>query len=250
MILPTPSFTASGPTATVWKILVGVSVFVAVVGGWTAGKTYIEMHQPLPDGGGRQGKCVIWFVGSSSIARWTTLASDMAPWITHNRGVGGAFLPELRQRFANEADPVHPAAIVFYGGDNDIAKGESAGDAADQFRRFVAAKMAKMPEVPMLIISVKPSPKRWAIRSIQLAFDRAVTQTAMHNHNLTFIDASAGLLVNGRPGPFFEPDGVHLSTAGYRVWAGTVHQALVKMLPVDTVKQCKHGLADPSMPGA
>lgn len=250
MILPTPSCTASGPTATVWKILVGVLVFIAVVGGWTAAKTYIRMHQPLPDEGGRQGKCVIWFVGSSSIARWRTLASDMEPWITHNRGVAGAFLPELRQRFANETDPVHPAAIVFYGGDNDIAKGESAGVAADQFRQFVEAKMAKMPEVPMLTISVKPSPTRWLMRSVQLAYDRSVSQIAVNNHHLTFIDASAGLLVNGRPGPFFEPDGVHLSKPGYHVWAGAVHQALMKMLPEDTVKQCKYGSAGPSTPGA
>jgi lysophospholipase L1-like esterase len=240
MNLATPSRAPTGLLATFWKILGGVVVFAAIVGGWTAAQHYQRMHQPLPDAGGRQGRCVLWFVGSSSIARWKTLAADMAPWITHNRGVGGAFLPELRQRFANEADPVSPDAIIFYGGDNDIAKGQSAADTADQFRQFVAAKMTKMPDVPMLAIGVKPSPTRWAMRGTQLEFDRAVNQTAAHTPHLTFLDASTGLLINGRPGPFFEPDGIHLSTAGYRVWAGVVHKALVKMLPPDTVTKCKH----------
>ncbi len=239
MNLATSSHARTGLLATVGKILSGVVVFVAIVGGWTAAQTYMRMHQPLPGAAGRQGRCVLWFVGSSSIARWTTLASDMAPWITHNRGVGGALLPELRKRFANESDPVLPDAIIFYGGDNDIAKGESAADAADQFRQFVDAKMAKMPQVPMLAIGVKPSPKRWAMRGTQRQFDRAVAQTAARTPHLTFLDASTGLLISGRPGPYFEPDGIHLSTAGYHVWAGVVHKALVKMLPQDTVTQCK-----------
>jgi hypothetical protein len=237
MTKQTPSRVMSRPLAVLLKTLFGVMVFSVSVGGWAAFQSYVKMHEPLPNGQGRQGRCVLWFVGSSSIYRWTTLADDMAPWITRNRGVAGAFLPELRQRFANENAPVLPDAIIFYGGDNDIANGETA-TAADEFRRFVAVKMAKMPAVPMFVISIKPSPARWLKRPVQLAFDQAVRDTARHTRNLTFVDASAGLLVGGQPGPFFEKDRIHLSAAGYRVWAASVHEALVVSMPRGAVNRC------------
>lgn len=213
-------------------------VFAVVFGGWTAGRSYMTMHRPLPGAGGRQGHCVIWFVGSSSIFRWQTLAGDMAPWITRNRGVGGAFLPELRQRFANEDAPAAPDAIVFYGGDNDIANGADAAGTAEQFRQFAMVKIAKMPRVPMFVLSVKPSPQRWPLRGQQVAFDQAVSAFAARTPNFRFVDASAGLLVDGRPGPFFEDDGIHLAPAGYRVWARVVHRALVTGLPRRSVDSC------------
>ena len=247
--LPTLSGAPKSSSAWLRKLLLGLVVFGVITWGGTTAQTYLKMHEPLPDAGGRQGRCVLWFVGSSSIYRWNELASDMAPWITHNRGVGGAFLPELRQRFANETVSVPPEAIIFYGGDNDIARGQNATDTADQFREFVMVKMAKMPRVPMLTLGVKPSPARWQLRNIQLAYDRAVRETAPTVPSLAFVDASHGLLVHGQPGPFFEPDGIHLSTAGYKVWARVIRQALAKMLPRSTRDRCEHGQANPASSG-
>jgi len=114
----------------VLKALFGLAVFSVTVGSWAAMQHRAAMHTPLPDADGPGGPCVVWFVGSSSFFRWTTLRSDLAPWTVHNRGVGGAFLSELRQRFANEDPVTPPQAIVFYGGDNDIANGATAADAA------------------------------------------------------------------------------------------------------------------------
>lgn len=239
MDAPTPLARRARPRqAALVKALFGLSVFTATVGGWAAVQQRVAMHTPLPDAGGRQGACVIWFVGSSSIHRWTTLAADMQPWIVRNRGVGGAFLPELRQRFANEGPVTPPQAIVFYAGDNDIAKGDTAASADDQFRQFVAAKMARMPDVPMLVLSVKPSPTRWSLRPVQNAYDAAMKRMAAQIPTLFFVDASAGLLVHRRPGPFFVEDGIHLSQAGYRVWARAVRAALADVLPPRVTAHC------------
>jgi lysophospholipase L1-like esterase len=227
-----------GFLATLGKTLFGLAVFSATVGGWAAMQHRAAMHTPLPGAGGREGACVVWFVGSSSFYRWTTLSADMAPWIVRNRGVGGAFLPELRQRFANEGPVTAPQAIVFYAGENDIAKGATAAAAQDEFRRFVAAKMAKMPRVPMLALSVKPTPHRWAQRPVQRAYDAGTARIAAGTPALRFVDASAGLLVDGRPGAFFIADGVHMNPAGYRVWARTVRRALADILPRNVVARC------------
>ena len=240
---------ASTWPATVLKTLFGLFVFTATVSAWAAMQHRAAMHTPLPDAGGRQGACAIWFVGSSSFHRWTTLPGDMRPWIVHNRGVGGAFLPELRQRFANEGPVPPPQAIVFYAGDNDIAKGQTAASAEAEFHRFVDAKMAKMPAVPMLLLSVKPSPKRWSLRSVQAAYDAAMKRTAAQTPSLFFVDASAGLLTDGKPGPYFVEDGVHMNPAGYRVWAKAVHHALGSMLPRQVVDECARRRVSPG-PGA
>jgi hypothetical protein len=244
MDAPAPTSRLRSPAlAAVAKLLFGVAVFTATVGGWAAVQHRNAMHTPLPDAGGRQGACALWFVGSSSFARWSTIGTDMGPWIVHNRGVGGAFLPELIQRFANEGPVTPPQAIVFYAGDNDIAKGKDPATAAREFREFVAVKMARMPDVPMLTLSVKPSPKRWAMRPVQHVYDVAMQQTAARTPNLLFVDATSGLLVNGRPGPFFIEDGIHMNAVGYRVWAAVVRTALLEALPRTVVEQCtsRHG---------
>lgn len=223
---------------TLLKTLFGVAVFSATVSGWAAMQYRAAMHAPLPGADGRQGACVVWFIGSSSIHQWTTLGADMRPWVVHNRGVGGAFLPDLRQRFANEGPVTPPQGIVFYAGDNDIANGASAAAVAGEFGQFVAAKMARMPAVPMLALSIKPSPTRWSLRPIQKTYDAAMRRLAAQTPALTLVDASAGLLVDGRPGPYFVEDGVHLNAAGYRVWAKAVHAALESTLPPRVVERC------------
>jgi hypothetical protein len=240
---------AFSPRATILKILLGLTVFSAIVGGWLVLQHRVKMHTPLPDAEGPQGGCVLWFIGSSSIHRWVTLEQDMRPWISHNRGVEGAMLPELRQRFANEKVSARPDAMVFYVGNNDIADRKSAAETAAQFRQLVATEMAKMPGVPMFTISVKPSPTRWPLRDVQVAFDQHVRQLAMRLGNLIFVDASAGLLSDGRPGPFFLEDGVHLNPAGYRVWAGAIHDALVEHLPAPATQHCAKGRPTPLAKG-
>ena len=237
---PTASAPSQGSLATLRKLLFGVIIFCLVVGGWAAWQFRAGMHEVLPGAGGRQGRCVLWFVGSSSIARWTTLADDMAPWTVHNRGVRGAFLPELRQRLATELPQLAPDAIIFYGGDNDIADGRSAADTADQFRQLIAVTAARMPGVPMLALSVKPSPGRWALRAVQRDYDRALSAMAARDPDLVFVDATSGLLAGGKPGPYFDRDRIHLDPAGYRVWADVVHAALARTLSPAEQARCTH----------
>jgi hypothetical protein len=86
MTAATPPGEEGGWRVVASKLLIAVVAFATVLGGWIGGRFLITMHTPLPDAGGQQGRCVIWFVGSSSIHRWTTLAADIAPWITHNCG--------------------------------------------------------------------------------------------------------------------------------------------------------------------
>lgn len=225
---------------TVLKLLLGVAVFVATCAGWLVFQAERERHSPLPNGGGGEA-CGLWFVGSSSMHKWVTLQRDMLPWQTHNRGVDGANLDYLADRFASEPGAVPPKAIVFYGGENDIAKGASVEQALVQIERIVAEKRQLYGALPMFIVSVKPSPTRWRFRPAQTRLNRGLAALASQRGDLHFIDIVPLLLVNGRPGPFYQADGIHLSHVGYRRWGAAVRHAIETDLPHGLVHFCLTG---------
>jgi lysophospholipase L1-like esterase len=224
------------------KILFAAVVFFGVTGGfivWQARQfAAADAAAPLPEAGGDGGRCMLWVVGSSSMRRWASLERDLKPWATRNRSIGGATLDELNTRFENEAHPQPPEAIIFYAGENDIAFGGTADAAIREFNRFMAAKVRKLGSIPVLAVSVKPSPTRWKNRPEQERFNAALARLAAGRDDLAYVDVASQMLVDGRPGPFFDEDGIHLNDEGYRVWARTVRLAVNHDLPRTLVRSC------------
>lgn len=219
--------------ATALKAVLGVCVFTGTVGAWQVATTWQRMHTPLPDADGRQGACVVWFLGSSSIHKWTSLQSDMAPWIAKNRGVDGALIDEVRQRFTAQTAMTPPEAIVLYAGENDLARGLSPQNVVAQLDTLVGTVQARLPRVPLFVVSLKPSPTRWPMRPQQRAVN-AVLAAQARDHGFTYVDIAPDLFVHGALGDYYQPDGVHLTPPGYAIWARDVHAALAKGLPAAT----------------
>ena len=226
----------AGSWELVGKALVGFAVVVAILATWLGSLYYQAMNEPLPGSGGRQGQCVIWFVGSSSIANWTTLDQDMRPWTVHNRGVGGAKLSQIVRRFGNDQDAPAPEAIVFYAGENDIAAGIPVDQAFGAFRSFMAVKEQRLGRTPMFFISLKPTPKRWSMRQQQARYNMLARRLAAERTDLTYVDIVPDMLVNGRPGPLFDRSGIHLLPIGHARWTRRVQEALRRMLPNMTAR--------------
>ncbi|RDE05800.1 GDSL-type esterase/lipase family protein [Sphingomonas aracearum] len=228
------------------KLALALAVFLLITGGWVGAQLRMAANAPLPDVVGTGRGCPLWFVGSSSIYRWKTLDRDMPSWSAHNRGIGGALLPELTRHLAHEPESTRaPVAIVFYAGDNDIAKGASAEKTVADFHAFLAEKDQRFPRVPMLVLSIKPSPKRAALFGVQNAYDAALRRLAEQRADLTFIDVTTPMLVNGRPGPYFIADGIHMDDAGYRIWTRHVQAGLQQALPAGALARCARAQAPP-----
>lgn len=227
---------------TLLKALIAVGVFGAIIFGWGYSKAREQQaftnSLPLPNEV-RQDQCAVWFVGSSTMARWTSLQQDMMPWTTHNRAIGGATLAELTTRFLNERNPQPPRAIVFYAGENDLAFGVSVEATASAFADFMAYKRKRLGTTPVFFVSVKPSPTRWAIADKQAAFDAIVRSMAARDADLIYVDVRDRFLVNDRPGPFYEVDGLHLNDAGYAIFSTALHRALAADLPAPLVRRCR-----------
>src|SRR5688572_560057 len=86
---------------------------------WTAAMSAFEIANaecpPTPN--------EIVFTGSSSIAMWKTIATDIAPLRVINRGFGGSTMADAVYWLDAVALARKPRAIVVYEGDNDIAFG-------------------------------------------------------------------------------------------------------------------------------
>lgn len=226
--------------ATLAKAALAVAVFLSVTGGYARlreGRAGVDpATQPLPNE--VRSACALWFVGSSSMSRWASLERDMHPWVSHNRAIAGATLSELSGRFAIERAPAAPRALVFYAGENDLAYGVPADAVLAEFQRFLERKTASMGTVPVLFVSVKPSPTRLKFRPAQARFNAAVRRLADARADLHYVDIVPDLFRGGRLGPYYEADGIHMNDQGYRIWARAVRRALRDDLPADLVRAC------------
>lgn len=224
--------------ATGRKLVFALLVFAATFTAVSQLRPLVMSHRPLPGDVGMEGPCAVWFVGSSTIARWSTMTRDMAPWHVENRGVGGALISELSQRFEVEKTTDRPGTLVIYVGDNDLAAGRTSDDVSRQLFAFVAEIRARMPDARLVVLGIKPSPGRWNLREQQLRLDGLLRERFAAMPRISFADVGRSLLIRGKPGPFYVGDGVHLNEAGYRAWGGAVRRAVEAAVSPEQATHC------------
>ncbi|HTL69413.1 MAG TPA: SGNH/GDSL hydrolase family protein [Lacunisphaera sp.] len=171
----------------------------------------------------------IVFVGSSSIRFWDSLAADFPGRPVIRRGFGGSELADSVYYFDRIVLPYHPATVVVYAGDNDIAAGKSPETVANDFRALVARTHATLPDTRVLFIAMKPSPSRWHLHEQYERGNRLIADQCAADPLLAFVDVwSAMLDAKGQPRPeLFRPDMLHMKPAGYAIWV----RLLTPLLP-------------------
>lgn len=163
------------------------------------------------------------FAGSSSIRLWDLKKSfPDAGYV--NVGFGGSEVRDCTHFAGRLVNRHKPRAVVFYAGDNDLNSGRTAEQVRDDFKAFVTA----VPGARIVFVAVKPSPKRWAIFDKQEEANRLVKAVCDADPRLTYLDVVSPMLgSDGKPKPeLFVKDELHLSPAGYAVWAPLVKAAL------------------------
>lgn len=178
--------------AALGKCLMAPAIFGGIFG------TYMWMRarEPLPGASKREGSCVLWFVGSSSMSRWTSLQEDLAPWVAQNRGVAGVTMAELNLHFAHDTAKQAPQAIVYFAGDNDLAFGRSLEDTVADLREFLDIKTRLFGKTPVFLISLKPSPTCWEQRAVQNAYNVAAKKIALARTDIAYVDIVPLLLAD------------------------------------------------------
>lgn len=193
------------------------------------------------DGAAPPAPCQLLFTGSSSIVKWTTLATDMAPVPALNRGFGGSHISDVNHYFAEVVVPYHPRAIVFYAGENDIAAGKAPAQVVADFDAFMDRKSAALGNVPVYFISLKPSKLRVAQLEQQREVNEVVRARAQARTDLHYIDVVSLMLEDGQPKSLFVADNLHMSAEGYALWTAAVRSAVMPDTEKDE-RQCQRTL--------
>ncbi|MFM2163277.1 MAG: hypothetical protein RLZZ383_2789 [Pseudomonadota bacterium] len=175
-------------------------------------------------------------VGSSSIRRWETAWTALAPWGVIQRGIGGAVLADVVAHLDDLVVRHRPAAVLLFAGTNDIAGGASADDVVQGWRCVVTRIWEAQGPTPVLFVGVTPTPARWAQWAVASEANARIADDVRAQPMLAYIDVPSLLLATAAPGmppdaSYFDGDGLHLSPAGYAVWDAAVADAMSQALP-------------------
>ncbi len=170
------------------------------------------------------------FIGSSTIRRWTSLASDFPEHHVLNRGFGGSQIADAVKYADRIVIPYAPRAVVLRSGGNDINAGKTPEQVFDDFKQFVAKIHAKLPNTQIYYIALSPSNARWKQADQEKALNEMVKGFITGNPKLTYIETYDMVLgKDGQPRPeLFVADKLHFSPAGYKLLTERVRPALTK----------------------
>src|SRR5438445_6986241 len=222
--------------ALLWSVLclgiraVGFREFRATVSAqeWESSIRAFERQDkvhPVPPG-------VIVFTGSSSIAYWSSLEEDMKPLAVINRGFGGSEYTDVNHYADRIVIAYHPAAVVVYAGDNDLASPgrKTAQSVAQDVRQFVQIVHAKLPQTWIFVLSIKPSILRWKRWPEMKEANQLIQDFLRTQDHAAYIDVGSPMLDgNGRPSSdLLVGDGLHPSAKCYALWTSIIKPILLE----------------------
>jgi lysophospholipase L1-like esterase len=174
----------------------------------------------------------IAFYGSSSFRLWPGMTLDLGTFDVVNLGFGGGTFASGLHYLDRLLVPLQPARVALYFGENDISMdGLSAEATLSGLDRLVSEITARLPHVPVFLLSAKQSPAKWLYAEVVSAFNAMAQDYCAARPGLEFIDVGQALIgENGRPMMrYYEADQIHLNTEGYGLWATLLraHSALL-----------------------
>ena len=180
-----------------------------------------DKDTPIPEG-------AVLFVGSSSIKIWDRLDEDFPGINAVDRGFGGSQFSDLLYYIDRVVTCYKPSKIFIYEGDNDISAGKKPKDILNEAKQVRRAIARKLPGVPVLFISAKPSVARWKLRKKYMQLNSELSAYAASTPNTGFvnvwspaIDASGEVMKD-----IFLEDDLHMNAKGYAIWKKAIEPFL------------------------
>ncbi len=173
-------------------------------------------------------KGAILFLGSSSFTKWKNVQEMFPGYPILNRGFGGSSLPDVIRYANNIIFPYEPKQVVIYCGENDVASGNDSKVVADRFKILFNMIRDHIPDVPIVFISMKPSPSREKFTPVVIQGNQIIKNFLWTQRNASYVDVYKLMLdETGKNRPeLFVTDMLHMNQDGYKIW----QQALLPYL--------------------
>jgi lysophospholipase L1-like esterase len=172
------------------------------------------------------------FIGSSSLRMWKNIRSDFPEYKIINRGFGGSTLPDVIRYVNDIVYPYHPKQVLVYCGENDLASSDtvSAATVLSRFQELFGLIRAKYKKVPIVFISIKPSPSREHLIPKMVEANRLIKAFLETKKKTKYVDVFSRMLnADGKPNrDLFLDDMLHMKPAGYAIWIEAIRPVLKK----------------------
>lgn len=172
------------------------------------------------------------FVGSSSFRLWKDMGAAFPGLPVINRGFGGSTLPDVIRYADRIIFPYHARQILIYCGENDLAASDTitAALVAARFRQLFQMIRAQDRHVPVVFISIKPSPSRIHLLPKMKEANEMIRAFLARQKHTRFVDVFTPMLnANGKPREeLFRPDRLHMNAEGYAIWQARIRPLLKK----------------------
>ena len=187
----------------------------------------------------QEGKAQLVFLGDSITAGW---GGQRAIWdeafgayTPVNFGIGGDRTQHVLWRITHgELDGIKPKAVVLMIGTNN-AGGNTAEEIAQGVIAIVKTIREKQPQAKILLLAVfprgdKPTGKLNAANEKLLVTNEIIAKLD-DGKNIFFLDIGPKFpLTNGALHSEIMPDFLHLSSAGYKIWADAIGPKLAELM--------------------
>ena len=175
----------------------------------------------------------ILFVGSSSFTLWKDVQQYFPQYPIINRGFGGSTLLDVTRYEADIIFPYKPKQIVIYCGENDIANDSTVTGAVvfERFKKLYDDIRLNLGKVPIVYVSMKPSPSRWHLREKQSDGNERIRKfLRKKKRHAVFVDVWPGMLgADGKPREeLYIADKLHMNAGGYAIWQKLLEPLLLK----------------------
>jgi lysophospholipase L1-like esterase len=177
------------------------------------------------------GKGQILFTGSSSFRMWKDVQDYFPDHQIINRGFGGSSLPDLIRYEKDIIFPYEPKEIVIYCGENDVAASDTitARIVLNRFKTLFTDIRSKWPAIPLVFVSLKPSPSRWQMKDRMMAANELIRKFLKKKKHTSFVDVWKPMLgPDGKPREaLFIEDKLHMNARGYAIWKELIEPKLL-----------------------
>lgn len=186
----------------------------------------------------KEGKAQLVFLGDSITAGWAGNGKEVWPkafgaYTPANFGIGGDRTQHVLWRIQNgELDGIKPKAVVIMIGTNNSGQDPAEG-IAKGVTAIVETVRAKQPQAKILLLAVfprgekaSPNPGRDKLKQVN-----AIIAKLDDGKNIFYLDIGDKLMQpDGSLAKEIMPDFLHLSAAGYQIWADAISPKLAELM--------------------